>query len=109
MPINSIVETFSIGVGIHELVFICFEMTFAAITTALVIGGFVERIRFGTLCMFALLWMTFVYCPVAHMVWFWPGPTAVAADPSSVSTAASSGSSARSTSPAAPSSMSMPA
>jgi Amt family ammonium transporter len=86
MPINSIVETFSIGVGIHELVFICFEMTFAAITTALVIGGFVERIKFGTLCIFAVLWMTFVYCPISHMVWFWPGPTGIASDPSSAST-----------------------
>ncbi len=87
MPINSIVETFSIGVGIHELVFICFQMTFAAITTALVIGGFAERIKFGTVCLFAVLWSTFVYFPIAHMVWFWPGPTGIASDPSSASMA----------------------
>jgi Amt family ammonium transporter len=85
---NTLVETFSIGVGFHELVFVCFEMTFAAITTALVIGSFVERVKFGTLLVWSVIWMTFVYCPIAHMVWFWPGPTGVAADPANVSATA---------------------
>jgi ammonium transporter, Amt family len=83
---NTLVETFSIGVGFHELVFVCFEMTFAAITTALVIGSFVERVKFGTLLVWSVIWMTFVYCPISHMVWFWPGPSGIAGDPSSAST-----------------------
>ena len=84
---NTLVETFSIGVGFHELVYVCFEMTFAAITTALVIGSFVERVKFGTLLVWSVIWMTFVYCPIAHMVWFWPGPSGIAGDPTSSSTA----------------------
>ena len=70
----SVVETFSRGVVIPEFVFICFQMTFAAITTALVVGSFAERIKFSALIAFALLWVTIVYFPIAHMVWWWPGP-----------------------------------
>jgi ammonium transporter, Amt family len=81
------VETFSLGVGIHELIFICFQMTFAAITTALAIGGFAERMKFSAVFLFAILWPTIVYFPMAHMVWFWPGPSGVAVNPESVSTA----------------------
>jgi Amt family ammonium transporter len=71
---NSVVETFSVGVGIPEIVFVCFQMTFAAITTALVVGAFAERMKFGSLVVFSILWVTFVYFPIAHMVWWWPGP-----------------------------------
>jgi ammonium transporter, Amt family len=78
VKIDGMVETFSLGVGIHELIFICFQMTFAAITTALVIGGFAERMKFSAVVLFAVLWSTLVYAPVAHMVWYWPGPSGIA-------------------------------
>ncbi len=78
IPINGLAETFTLGVGIHELVFVCFQMTFAAITTALAIGGFAERMKFSAIVLFAILWSTLVYFPIAHMVWFWPGPSGIA-------------------------------
>ena len=68
------VETFSRGVVIPEIVFVAFQMTFAAITTALVIGSFAERMKFRAICIFSVLWPTLVYFPIAHMVWWWPGP-----------------------------------
>jgi ammonium transporter, Amt family len=67
---ESISATFSKGVGIHELIFVCFQMTFAAITTALVIGGFAERMKFAAIVLFAILWPTLIYFPIAHMVWY---------------------------------------
>ncbi len=70
------VETFSKGVVIHEMVFMLFQLTFAAITVALIIGGFAERIKFSALLIFSALWFTFSYLPMAHMVWFWGGPSA---------------------------------
>jgi len=57
------------GNAIPELVFAAFQMTFAAITAALVIGALVERVRFGAIVLFATLWLTIVYAPLAHMVW----------------------------------------
>jgi Amt family ammonium transporter len=54
---------------IPEYVFVFFQMTFAAITTALVLGGVVERVKFFAVLLYAVLWMTFVYVPIAHMVW----------------------------------------
>jgi Amt family ammonium transporter len=72
---GSVVETFSAGVVIPELVFICFQMTFACITPALIVGAFAERIKFSALLLFVALWVTFVYFPIAHMVWFWGGPS----------------------------------
>jgi Amt family ammonium transporter len=66
--------TFTVGVGLDELVFVCFQMTFAAITTALAIGGFAERMKFSAVVLFAILWLTIVYIPIAHSVWFNPGP-----------------------------------
>ena len=71
---STVVETFSRGVVIPEIVFVAFQMTFAAITTALVIGGFAERMKFSAICIFSVLWPTLVYFPMAHMVWWWPGP-----------------------------------
>jgi Amt family ammonium transporter len=59
----------SLSGTIPELVFVCFQMTFAAITTALVLGGVVERVKFSVVLLFAILWSTFVYVPIAHMVW----------------------------------------
>ena len=73
-------STFSVGVGIHELVFVCFQMTFAAITTALAIGGFAERMKFSAIVLFSILWLTIVYLPIAHSVWFNPGANDLALD-----------------------------
>jgi Amt family ammonium transporter len=78
---DAVVETFSKGVVIPELLFMVFQLTFAAITVALIVGGFVERIKFAALLAFAVLWFTLSYLPMAHMVWFWGGPSAYA-DPS---------------------------
>ena len=73
---DSVVETFSKGVVIPEYVFAMFQLTFAAITVALIVGGFAERIKFSALLVFSALWFTFSYLPIAHMVWFWGGPSA---------------------------------
>src|SRR5262245_55321145 len=75
---ESTVATFSNGVVIPELVYICFQMTFACITPALIVGGFAERMKFSALMLFIGLWVTFVYFPIAHMVWYWAGPDALA-------------------------------
>ena len=77
----SLVATFSTGIAIPELTFISFQMTFAAITAALVLGGVAERMKFGAVCVFAVLWPLLSYYPMAHMVWWWPGPDAIAGDP----------------------------
>ncbi len=61
--------TFTAGVEIPEYVFICFQMTFAAITIALVLGSVVERIKFAAVMVFAIVWLTITYFPIAHMVW----------------------------------------
>lgn len=66
---DSTAATFSQGVVIPEFLFMLFQMTFAAITPALIIGAFAERIRFSAVLIFSALWVTFVYLPVAHMVW----------------------------------------
>jgi ammonium transporter, Amt family len=77
---NTLGSTYTVGVGIHELVYVCFQMTFAAITTALAIGGFAERMKFSAIVLFAVLWCTIVYIPIAHSVWFNPGPNDLAVD-----------------------------
>ena len=69
--------TFSNGVYIPELVYMAFQMTFACITPALIIGSIVERVRFSALMVFIVLWVTVIYFPIAHMVWYWGGPDAV--------------------------------
>ena len=66
--------TFSKGVVIPEFAFVAFQGTFAAITCALIVGAFAERIKFAAVLAFVVLWFTFSYLPVAHMVWFWTGP-----------------------------------
>jgi len=75
---ESNVETFTQGVVIPEYVFICFQMTFACITPALIVGAMAERMKFSAIALFIPLWVTFVYFPMAHMVWYWAGPEAVA-------------------------------
>jgi Amt family ammonium transporter len=66
---DSTAATFTAGVAIPEYVFICFQMTFAAITVALVLGSVVERMKFSAVMVFAPVWLTIVYFPIAHMVW----------------------------------------
>src|SRR5213592_4767529 len=68
--------TFSKGVVIPEIVFVVFQATFAAITCCLIVGAFAERIKFSAVLAFMVLWFTFSYAPIAHMVWFWMGPDA---------------------------------
>ena len=68
--------TFSKNTPIPELVFVAFQATFAAITCALILGSVAERIKFSAVLIFMVLWFTFSYVPVAHMVWFFPGPDA---------------------------------
>ena len=68
--------TFSKGVVIPELLFMAFQATFAAITCCLIVGAFAERMKFSAVLCFMVLWFTFAYAPIAHMVWFWPGPDA---------------------------------
>ncbi len=75
---TSIAATFSNGVYIPEYVYICFQMTFAMITPALIVGAFAERMKFSALVLFSILWVTFIYFPIAHMVWYWGGPDAFA-------------------------------
>ncbi len=77
---GTLVETFSVGISIPELVFVAFQMTFACITAALVLGGVAERVKFSTIVVFAILWPVVVYYPMAHMVWWWGGPV-MASDP----------------------------
>jgi ammonium transporter, Amt family len=74
---DSLAATFSKGVYIPELSFVLFQATFAAITTALIVGAFAERIKFSAVLLFSVLWFTFAYLPVAHMVWYWDGPDAI--------------------------------
>ncbi|MFG1417899.1 ammonium transporter [Xanthobacter sp. V0B-10] len=73
VTVDSLADTFTKGVQIPEFAFIAFQMTFAAITPALAIGAFAERVKFPAVILFAVLWGTFVYFPIAHMVWFSEG------------------------------------
>ncbi len=76
---NSTAATFSNGVVIPELAYFVFQMTFAMITPALIVGAFAERIKFSAAMLFILLWVTFVYFPIAHWVWYVAAPDDVAA------------------------------
>jgi Amt family ammonium transporter len=75
---DSTAATFSNGVVIPEYVYMAFQMTFACITPALIVGSFAERMRFSALILFILLWVTVIYFPIAHSVWYWAGPDALA-------------------------------
>lgn len=70
---NSVVATFSEGVYIPELSFVIFQLTFAGITPALIVGAVAERMKFGAVMLFLAIWFTFSYLPIAHMVWAGPG------------------------------------
>jgi Amt family ammonium transporter len=75
-PATAVAATFSKGQYLPDFVYCMFQLTFAAITVALIAGGFAERFKFSAMILFAILWFTFAYLPVAHMVWYWDGPDA---------------------------------
>jgi ammonium transporter, Amt family len=72
----STAATFSKGVVLPELVYVAFQATFAAITCCLILGALAERAKFSAVLAFIVIWFTFSYAPIAHMVWFWMGPDA---------------------------------
>jgi Amt family ammonium transporter len=75
-PATAVAATFSKGQYLPDFVYCMFQLTFAAITVALIAGGFAERFKFSAMILFCILWFTFAYLPVAHMVWYWDGPDA---------------------------------
>ena len=78
---TSVAATFSNNVYVPEYAFIAFQMTFACITPALIVGAFAERVKFTPLLVFVVIWLTIVYFPMAHMVWYWAGPDYLADAP----------------------------
>ncbi len=73
---DSMAATFSKGIYVPEFIYVVFQLTFAAITPALIVGAFAERVKFSAVLLFMFLWFTFSYLPIAHMVWYWAGPDA---------------------------------
>ncbi|MES2754486.1 MAG: ammonium transporter [Pseudomonadota bacterium] len=78
---STFAATFSNGVYLPEYVFVIFQMTFACITPALIVGAFAERVKFTPLILFVVAWLTLAYFPIAHMVWYWAGPDFLPAAP----------------------------
>jgi Amt family ammonium transporter len=87
----SMAATFSRGTPLYELVYVAFQATFAAITCCLILGSIVERIKFSAVLLFLVLWFTFSYLPIAHMVWYWPGPDAYTPGASAAAVSATGG------------------
>ena len=79
IDVNSTVPTFSNGVVVPEFAYMAFQMTFACITPALIVGAFAERMKFSAVVIFMLLWVTLIYFPIAHMVWYAAAPDDIAA------------------------------
>lgn len=73
---ESVAATFSKGVVVPEYLYVAFQLTFAGITPALIVGAFAERVKFSAILTFIVFWFTFAYLPMAHMVWYWAGPDA---------------------------------
>ena len=73
---DSMAATFSKGIYIPEYIYVAFQLTFSAITPALIIGAFAERVKFSAVLLFTVIWFSFCYLPMAHMVWYWAGPDA---------------------------------
>ncbi|MBK5914089.1 ammonium transporter [Rhodocyclus purpureus] len=88
---DSIAATFSKGVGVSELGYVVFQGAFAAITCGLIVGAFAERIRFAAVLLFMLIWFSFSYLPMAHMVWYWAGPDAYSSAAAGEAATASAG------------------
>jgi len=76
LTVESVAATFSKGVYVPEMAYFVFQLTFACITPCLIVGAFAERIKFSAVLVFVVIWFTFSYLPIAHMVWFWAGPDA---------------------------------
>jgi Amt family ammonium transporter len=76
ITVDSMAASFSKGVYVPEYIYVAFQLTFSAITPALIIGAFAERVKFSAILVFTLLWFSFCYLPMAHMVWYWAGPDA---------------------------------
>ncbi len=74
---ESAAATFSKDTYIPELSFVAFQGTFAAITCCLIVGAYAERMKFSAVLLFMVIWFTFAYLPMAHMVWYWDGPDAI--------------------------------
>jgi len=83
--------TFSKGVVLPELLYVAFQATFAAITCGLIVGAFAERARFSAVLLFMVLWFTFSYVPIAHMVWYFPGPDAFTSKEAAAAASAKAG------------------
>ncbi len=94
---NSVAGTFSNGVYIPEYVYIVFQMTFACITPGLILGAVAERMKFSAILVFMALWVTCIYFPIAHMVWYWGGPDAFGNAAKAVATASAEGKAAAQT------------
>lgn len=88
---TSVAATYSNGVYIPEYVYIVFQMTFACITPGLILGAVAERLKFSAMLLFMALWVTFVYFPIAHMVWYWGGPDAFGNAAKALATASAEG------------------
>jgi len=88
---DSNVATFSKGVVIPAYIYIAFQLTFAAITPALILGAFAERVKFSAVLLFMALWFTFSYLPIAHMVWYWAGPDAYSSAEAATAATATAG------------------
>jgi Amt family ammonium transporter len=73
---DSMAATFSKGAYVPEFIYVAFQLTFSAITPALIIGAFAERVKFSAVLLFTVIWFSFCYLPMAHMVWYWAGPDA---------------------------------
>jgi Amt family ammonium transporter len=69
VTVDSLADTFTDTVKIPEMIFVAFQCTFAGITCALIVGSFAERVKFSAVLLFSVLWFTFCYLPIAHMVW----------------------------------------
>ncbi|MFZ4699044.1 MAG: ammonium transporter [Candidatus Methylumidiphilus sp.] len=88
---DSVAATFSKGVVIPEYIYIVFQLTFASITPTLIVGAFAERMKFSAVLLFILIWWTFSYLPIAHMVWYWAGPDAYTSKEAGEAAAATAG------------------
>ncbi|GAA5784506.1 ammonium transporter [Chitiniphilus shinanonensis] len=85
---DSLAATWSKGIVITEMIYVVFQGAFAAITCGLIVGAFAERVKFAAVLAFVVIWFTFAYLPMAHMVWYWAGPDAyTTADAATAATA----------------------
>jgi Amt family ammonium transporter len=81
VDVTTLAATFSKETYIPEFCYVIFQLTFAAITPALIVGAYAERMKFSAVLLFMVIWFTFSYLPMAHMVWWWAGPDAYTLSP----------------------------